>query len=840
MIHALLLAALLQDVVAPPSPDLLYGQRVFPASGFGGELWMIDLDRDGVLDALLPGVGAYECVWLRGSAGGVFGAPEPLPDLAAQSQFVRGDFDRDGLEDLAGRAENGVYFHRALASGFFAPPQFVSVGGFPLELHAGYFNADAHLDLVVFALKQYGTRHLSLHFGDGAGAFAPEAVSPIPTTNFNWVRTAVGDLDNDGVADLLVSGGSWLGVRWFRNDGTGQLTLAQAIAGYADSLPRLADLDRDGWTDVIVAAGGFDQFHVYRNVQGVLAAAQTYDFAGSWTFYPRSIEVVDFDLDGREDVVFGGGNGLQLWRGTGQGALAFEQRIPDLSAVSVRVLDLDADGRRDLVWTTPEIAGLSVLHATATGFESELWDLGDDAASELLELDGDGRPELVAIANDTLRVRPGLGTGSFGPPLLTALPAYLGPGRFVDHDGDGWMDLLALYGASVYLRRGRAPVGNFENPVTALVSSGASEAHSIDWDGDGVRDIVTLNSVAFSITVLRQLAGGGFATGVNYYLPIALTRGIVGDFDADGREELLAVDSEIGVWMLRPPPAGQAPQAQLAFPSNATELRIVRRDAAPRLGVLTSSSSSHQSWFADASGTWSPAWERPRSHYSAIAGLHDLDADGRAELVEMFGGAAVRVSRGDALGGFGEAVLHGRVYPLLKVSAGDLDGDGRVDLALAMGATDGYNLPPAMRALSQDRDLPGRYCEGASAVAGCTPRITASGVASALSANGLEIRIDELGPATRASLVYGAQTTSTPFAGGTLCVAPPWRRLPALRTPAGAAGACGESLVVDLQRWMQSGADPALLPGVHLVLQGWFEAAGERGLSDAVDFTVFP
>jgi hypothetical protein len=839
MMLTLFLSALSQGVIAPPAPDLLYGQRVFPASHFG-ELWMIDLDRDGVLDALLPGGASYECVWLRGSAGGVFGAPEPLPGLAAQSQFVRGDFDRDGLEDLAGLAENGVYFHRALASGFFAPPQFVSVGGFPIELHAGYFNADAHLDLVVFAAKQYDMRHLSVHFGDGAGGFAPEAVSPIPTTNFNWVRTAVGDLDNDGVADLLVSGGSWSGLRWFRNDGTGQLTLAQTIAGHVDSLPRLADLDGDGWTDLIIAASEFDQFRVHRNVQGVLAAAQSYTFTGSWPFYPRSIEVVDFDSDGRLDVVFGGAGGMHLWRGTGQAAFAFEQRIPELSAISVRVLDLDADGRRDLVWTTPQLGTLSVLHGSAAGFESELWDLGDAAASELVDLDGDGHPELVAFANDTLRVRPGLGAGSFGPPLLTGLPAYLGPWRFVDHDGDGLKDLLALYGSSAYLRLGRAPVGNFESAVTALASGGASEAHSIDWDGDGVRDIVTLNGVAFSLTVLRQLAGGGFATGVNYYLPVALTRGIVGDFDADGREELLAVDSEIGVWTLAPPPAGQAPQAQFAFASNATELRVVRRDSAPQLGVLASSASSHESWFADASGAWSPVWGRARPHNSQIAGLYDLDADGRAELVETVWSSAVRISRGDELGGFGEASLHGQVHPLLKVSAGDLDGDGRVDLVLAMGATDGYNQPPTMRVLSQDRDLPGRYCEGASDVAGCTPRITASGVASAHSANGLEVRLDELGPGTRATLVYGARTTSAPFAGGTLCVAPPWRRLPGLRTPAGAAGACRESLRVDFQRWMQSGADPALLPGVHLVLQGWFDSAGDRGLSDAVDFTVFP
>jgi hypothetical protein len=839
MMFTLVLAALFQAPVAPPTPDPLYGQRVHPASHFHGELSMLDLDRDGVLDALLPGGAAYESVWLRGTVGGTFGAPEPLPNLAQQSQFARGDFDNDGLEDLAGLAENGVHFHRGLASGFFAPPQFESVGGGPVELYAAHFNADPHLDLVIFANK-YGLRHLSVRFGDGAGGFAPEAVSSIPMTNFNFARSAVGDLDNDGVADLLVSGGSPSGVRWFRNDGTGQLTPAQTILGYVDSLPRLADLDGDGWTDLVIAAGELGHFRVHRNVQGVLAAAQTYDFTGWWAFYPRSIEVVDVDLDGRMDVVFGGGGGIQLWRGTGQGALALGQRIPALSAVSVRVLDLDADGRRDLVWTTPEVAGLSVLRASATGFDSELWDLGDAAPSELLDLDGDGRPELVAFANDTLRVRPSLGSGSFGPPLVTALPAYLGPGRFVDHDGDGRMDFLALYGTSVYLRRGGTPVGNFASAVTALASGGANEAHSIDWDGDGVRDIVTLNSVAFSITVLRQLAGGGLATGVNHYLPIALTRGIVGDFDTDGREEVLALDAEIGVWVLRPPPAGQVPQAELAFASNATELRAVRRDATPPLGVLASSSSSHESWFADASGTWSPAWGRPRSHNSQIAGLYDLDADGRDDLVETAWGAAVRISRADGAGGFGEASLHGQLYPLLKVSAGDLDGDGRVDLAVAMSSTDSFSAPPAVRVLSQDRDLPGLFCEGASDVAGCTPRIAASGVASALAANGLEVRVDELGPATRASLVYGARSTSTPFAGGTLCVAPPRRRLPGLRTPAGAAGACGESLRVDFQRWMQSGADPALLPGVHLVLQGWFESVGDRGLSAAIDFSVLP
>lgn len=88
---------------------------------------------------------------------------------------------------------------------------------------------------------------------------------------------------------------------------------------------------------------------------------------------------------------------------------------------------------------------------------------------------------------------------------------------------------------------------------------------------------------------------------------------------------------------------------------------------------------------------------------------------------------------------------------------------------------------------------------------------------------------------------------SAPFHGGTLCVAPPLRRLPAQDSGGGPpAGSGYQGLVeVDFNAWIASGADAELVPGQRVHAQVWFRDPGfappdDVGLSGGLAFQIGP
>lgn len=96
-------------------------------------------------------------------------------------------------------------------------------------------------------------------------------------------------------------------------------------------------------------------------------------------------------------------------------------------------------------------------------------------------------------------------------------------------------------------------------------------------------------------------------------------------------------------------------------------------------------------------------------------------------------------------------------------------------------------------------------------------------------------------------LFYGPGAAALPFQGGTKCVAPPLQRLPVQSSGGSAVGTtdCSGSLVADVDAWIVSGADPALVVGVHVYAQFCYRdpqdwAGHGSALSDGADFEILP
>lgn len=360
---------------------------------------------------------------------------------------------------------------------------------------------------------------------------------------------ASGDLDGDGDVDLLMAlpGG---GVEVWINDGLGRFSDETGLRilhpGHVVSALAIGDIDGDGDADVIVGSGasaaGFADRIWINNGAGRF---------GSWIDLPllgvntSGIVLGDFNSDGWVDIVFAvgeGGHSTQgapdrLFLGDPLGHFTLDQSFAAAqwnesvtASTSVEAGDVDADGDLDLFFTKYDAlavggspGGQNVLllndgnGSFADVSESHLLPLRrKDNSSDctLSDLDGDGDLDLV-VSNSLLSV-----SGALSADVLWNQGGAQGgtPGYFVDGAGD-------------------LP----ENPIPAE-SIRLSQVVA-DFDGDGLGDILflvhDLPPGGQQPLYLGRL-GGGFVRAPWFHTSTFVGHaGVAFDADGDGDKELL-------------------------------------------------------------------------------------------------------------------------------------------------------------------------------------------------------------------------------------------------------------------------------------------------------------
>jgi hypothetical protein len=138
---------------------------------------------------------------------------------------------------------------------------------------------------------------------------------------------------------------------------------------------------------------------------------------------------------------------------------------------------------------------------------------------------------------------------------------------------------------------------------------------------------------------------------------------------------------------------------------------------------------------------------------------------------------------------------------------------------------------------------PQSYCTAKLNSLGCLPAARTSGLPSATGPDPFLVRASQVINNKTGSLVYTtAGAASTPYQGGTLCVAQPLHRLP----PQNSGGNpppndCSGLYSTDFNARIRSGVDPALQPGVQVWAQWITRDPADPfhvGLTDAVTFVI--
>jgi len=519
--------------------------------------------------------------------------------------------------------------------------------------------------------------------------------------------------------------------------------------------------------------------------------------------------------------------------------------------------DVDGDGAADLAVGAPgrhegTDAGRVTIFSGRTGLSIREWsgNAGDyygHAIAPVGDLDGDGRADVLVGAPQTLlpvffyaqgQITSGPGyaqvvSGASGAVIHTIAGATFRQGLGAnlcaggDIDGDGTTELLI-----------GGPGHDFDGIV--LVISGATGStlrthtssyghrgfgHAVtflgDLDGDGTDD--------YAIGDVGHYAGDGAVraysgssgselwtvlgpSGWNSETGFSLGR--LGDRDGDGKADLL-----VGA------------RGDNVYPTNGQ--------------VLVLSGATGATLFYDTTGATSPD-----GYGFSVAAVGDLDGDGREDFGASQPGPdpdfanvnyPVRVFASEPLElAFeipppAEGSSHGMWG--IGLGSGDANGDGLRDIVIGQPYSERVIVYSAVRSVT-------RYCETTANSQGCSPHIEGTGTPSASSSQPFLISAAGVINNKFGLLLYGRAPRQVPLPSGWGCV-----KFLMKRTASRSSGGnpppddCSGVYQDDFNQRIQSGVDPALVPGVQVFAQYWSrdpQRAAGTVLTDGLGFYVHP
>jgi predicted outer membrane repeat protein len=214
-----------------------------------------DVNGDGKADLVVANAGdgspgSVSISVLLGDGKGNFtlsGAPVALPSSPTSLEVA--DFNGDGIPDAAVATSDG-HVRVLMGVSAFGGQTTLSSGSARASLAAGDLNGDGKPDLVVADLA--GNR-ISVWLGDGAGGFSPAPGSPFAAGHIPQ-SVAIGDMNGDGVLDLVVADSDGNDLSIFQGYGDGSFRPAISVpAGITPFFVVVGDFNGDSIPDLAVA-----------------------------------------------------------------------------------------------------------------------------------------------------------------------------------------------------------------------------------------------------------------------------------------------------------------------------------------------------------------------------------------------------------------------------------------------------------------------------------------------------------------------------------------------------------------------------------------------------------
>jgi hypothetical protein len=502
-----------------------------------------------------------------------FTAPRGIVGPRYFSSLVLADLNGDGALDLVALGsdpqpvqawKNSIWTFLGNGDGTFQPGKNRGLEGYlgatydAGAIAVGDFNGDGKPDI---ALVGWATPS-SILLGSGDGTFGEQIrVRAGPNMAPALPSVAVADLNGDGKLDLVISPySSGIAVALGNGDGTFQpATEFRALTGQARwNQVAVGDVNGDGIPDIVTASGSV----LFGDGKGGFPSRRDYLVDGAGPY----VMLADFDGDGQIDIIIGSGNanlfiGYSLAvlfnRGGGDFATARVSSVdhePLGGPVSLAAADFDRDGIPDVVYADYLAYSFEILKGDANGdfspaFHYDLPNHGAPSSLAVADLNRDGNPDLVvAVAAGYLMIFLGKGDGTLATPAILAYAFGTPSVAIADLNGDGRMDLVVTsqspFRAPLLLYFGKGD-GTFSSPASYPVGGTVLSVAFGDFDGDGRIDIAAAHPGGI-VSLLFGMGDGSFSIGATSQISLPgsppfsdyVTNLMVADFNGDGRRDL--------------------------------------------------------------------------------------------------------------------------------------------------------------------------------------------------------------------------------------------------------------------------------------------------------------
>lgn len=321
-----------------------------------------DFNGDGILDIITGGdASAYPEISL-GNGDGTFGAANQISNIKiSYGNIQSADLNGDGILDLFGAYSdnNGsIEISLGVGDGTFTDvgtiPSFSTVA--PLYVTAGDLNNDGILDLVASG-NSASNDPLSVFIGNGDGTFQGAAGLLLSDGNSHTQQTTINDFNGDGNADIAVVSANNNNVDLFFGDGTGGFgstgvfDIGSVAVGQKEILS--ADIDGDGNIDLItsnLSGTGNDTLITFLgNGDGTFGTGTSYAVANGTTI--GAIRYADVTGNGTKDLVaIEDGGYVNIFEGRNNGTFATSSTgfFVTTHTAALGIGDLNNDGYNDI------------------------------------------------------------------------------------------------------------------------------------------------------------------------------------------------------------------------------------------------------------------------------------------------------------------------------------------------------------------------------------------------------------------------------------------------------------------------------------------------------------
>jgi FG-GAP-like repeat/IPT/TIG domain/FG-GAP repeat len=711
----------------------------------------------------------------------------------APSSISIGDLDGDGKPDLVcvNIGSNTVsVFRNTSISGSITASSFTSkvdlaIGAQASSVSIGDLDGDGKPDLVVTNNISYVSvfRNISTSGSITTSSFANKVDF---TTGSSPRSVSIGDLDGDGKPELAVANYGSNTVSILRNtSSSGSITISSFASkvdftsGTSPSSVSFGDLDGDGKPDLAVANYNNNTVSVFRNTSSagnitIGSFANKVDFTTGP--FPISVKIGDLNGDGKPELVVANsvGSSVSVFHNTSSagnittGSFASKTDFTtDSSPQSVSIGDLDGDGKPDLATANSVGSSVSVLLNTSSAgsittgsFANKVdYPTGTNPISVSIgDLDGDGKPDL-AVANNGSSTMSILRNNPVLPPTISSFSPLSGAiGSSVVITGTNFNTSTAqnfvFFGATMATVTAASttsltvtvPTGATYQPISVLnIANGLSgfsakpfnvtyegfiasnglkpkvdfttgtiptSINIGDLDGDGKPDLAVANYVSNTVSVYRNTSSVGsintssFSSKVDFVtgsIPFSVS---IGDLDGDGKPEMVVANNgsntvsvfrnTFSVGSITTSSFASKVDFTTGTSPQAVSIGDLDRDGRPDLAVANAGSNT-VSIFRNTSsvgsintGSFAFGVDIATGSIPYSVSIGDLDGDGKPDLaVANDGSNTVSIFRNTSFigvintGSFASKVDFATGTEPQSVSIGDLDGDGKLDLATA-------------------------------------------------------------------------------------------------------------------------------------------------------------